>query len=439
MLSYPVRIALIAALGGFLFGFETVVISGAEKTLEHLWSLNTFWHGFTVTSSLLGTILGSMIAGVPAKKYGRKKVLQVIALFFIVAAVGCASISAWILFIVFRIIGGLAVGASSVVAPMYISEIAPSGLRGRLAGSFQVNIVAGICIAFLTNYVFNLYLGAGAWRWMLGVMAVPSVLFWILLRSIPESPRWLILNSRDNEAIPVMEKLGEANVPAVIQSIRDSVKEHKEALFQKRYAKPIVYAMLLAMFNQFSGINAILYYAPRIFEMAGFSKNDAFGQSIFLGVANLTFTLLAMSIIDKFGRKKLLLIGSVGTAVFLGLTAHAFHGDVSGNSNLLVYLIGFIAFFAFSQGAVIWVFISEIFPNSVRSQGGSLGSSTHWVMAAAISWIFPSVAENLTHGVYLSFVFFALMMVLQLIFIWWFMPETKGRSLEQIQKDLGIA
>jgi sugar porter (SP) family MFS transporter len=439
MLSYPVRIALIAALGGFLFGFETVVISGAEKTLENLWSLGSIAHGFTVASSLLGTVLGAMLAGIPAKKYGRKKVLQVISVLFIIAAVGCASISAWILFIVFRILGGLAVGASSVVAPMYISEISPSNLRGRLAGSFQVNIVAGICVAFVTNYFFNRFLGAGSWRWMLGVMAIPSILFWILLRGIPESPRWLILNGREQEATPIMQRLKEANVPDAIRAIRDSVKEHKEALFQKKYTKPILYAVVLAMFNQLSGINAILYYAPRIFELAGFNKSDAFGQSIFLGLANLSFTLLAMAVIDRFGRKKLLLIGSVGTAVFLGLTAHAFQGTIQGNTHLVIYLVGFIAFFSFSQGAVIWVFISEIFPNAVRSQGGSLGGSTHWVMAAIIAWIFPYIVENHQNGGSYYFLFCSIMMVIQLIFIWRVMPETKGKSLEQIQKELGIA
>ncbi len=439
LLAYPVRIALIAALGGFLFGFETVVISGAEKTLEQLWSLSSGAQGFTVASSLLGTVVGAMIAGIPARKYGRKSVLQVIALLFIVAAVGCASISAWILFILFRFVGGLAVGASSVIAPMYISEIAPASLRGRLAGSFQLNIVAGICVAYLTNYLFIRHLGADAWRWMLGVMAVPAVLFWILLRTIPESPRWLILNNRAGEAIPILQRLKEANVPEAIRAIRESVKEHKEALFQKKYARPILYAMLLAIFNQLSGINAILYYAPRIFELAGFNKNDAFGQSIFLGLANLLFTLLAMSIIDKFGRKKLLIVGSIGTAVFLGLTAHAFQGSLAGNSHLMIYLVGFIACFAFSQGAVIWVFIAEIFPNAVRSQGGSLGGSTHWVMAAIIAWGFPWIVERHANGGFYSFLFCSIMMVVQLIFIWRVLPETKGRSLEEIQKDLGIA
>src|SRR5580698_8330270 len=329
MLSYPVRIALIAALGGFLFGFETVVISGAEQTLEHLWQLSRFTQGFTVASSLIGTILGSLFAGAPAKKYGRKKVLQFVAILFIIAALGCAFVSAWGLFICFRIIGGLAVGASSVVAPMYISEISPAALRGRLAGSFQVNIVAGIVVAYLTNYLFTHLQLVDSWRWMLGVMVVPSALFAILLLSIPESPRWLILNNQESAALPVLQRLGEPNISAAVTAIRDSVKEHQESLFQRRYAKPIVYAMLLAMFNQLSGINAILYYAPRIFEMAGFSKSQSFIQPIFVGAANLFFTLLAMTVIDKFGRKTLLIIGSLGTMLFLGLTAWVFHGTIS--------------------------------------------------------------------------------------------------------------
>jgi sugar porter (SP) family MFS transporter len=439
MLPYPVRIALIAALGGFLFGFETVVISGAEQTLEQLWQLHGWVQGFTVASSLIGTIIGSMVAGVPARKYGRKKSLQVISLLFIIAALGCAFVSVWAGFIVFRMIGGLAVGASSVIAPMYISEISPARLRGRLAGSFQVNIVAGIVVAYLTNYLFSKLHLTDSWRWMLGVMVVPSLLFAILLFSIPESPRWLILNNNETAAAPILARLGESNIAAAISAIRDSVKEHRESLFQRRYLKPILYAVLLAMFNQLSGINAILYYAPRIFEMAGFNKSQSFSQPIYIGVANLLSTLLAMTVIDKFGRKTLLIIGSLGMIVFLGLTANAFHGNVSGNSHLLLYLIGFIIFFAFSQGAVIWVFISEIFPNSVRSQGGSLGSSTHWLMAWIITMVFPGFVEGTKNGGYYSFVFFAVMMALQLIFIWRVMPETKGRTLEEIQKDLGIA
>jgi sugar porter (SP) family MFS transporter len=439
MLSYPVRIALIAALGGFLFGFETVVISGAEQTLQDIWHLSNWEHSFTVASSLIGTILGALLAEAPAKRFGRKKVLQVIAFMFIIAALGCAFVPVWAGFVVFRIIGGLAVGASSVVAPMYISEISPARLRGRLAGSFQVNIVIGIMVAYLTNYLFtNLHL-TDAWRWMLGVMVVPSVAFFLLLLGIPESPRWLILTGDESAALPILKRLGEPNVAAAIATIRDSVKEHREKLFQIRYAKPIVYAMLLAMFNQLSGINAILYYAPRIFQLAGFDKSQAFSQPIYIGAANLAFTLLAMTLIDKFGRKTLLIIGSLGMIVFLSLTAWAFRDTTSGNNHLLLYLIGFIAFFAFSQGAVIWVFISEIFPNSVRSQGGSLGSGTHWVMAAIITGVFPLIVEGHADGGFYAFLFFALMMVLQLIFIWRVMPETKGRTLEEIQKDLGIA
>ncbi len=452
MLSYPVRIALIAALGGFLFGFETVVISGAEQTLEKIWHLSSGWQGFTVSSSLLGTILGSLVAGFPAQRYGRKKTLQVVAVFFVVAAVGCASVSAWGLFVFFRIIGGLAVGASSVIAPMYISEIAPAKLRGRLAGSFQLNIVAGIFIAYLTNFAFS-GIGPDAWRWMLGVMIIPAVLFWILLLSIPESPRWLILNHNVAAAVPILGKLGETNVEAAINTIRESVHEQlpgasNERLFQRRYIKPILYAVLLAMFNQLSGINAILYYAPRIFKMAGFDEGQAYLQPVYIGAANLLFTLIAMTLIDKFGRKKLLIVGSLGMIVFLGLTALFFrNADVTGaagaaaeggNKFVLLYLIGFIAFFAFSQGAVIWVFISEIFPNSVRSKGGSLGSFTHWIMAAIISWTFPVIVEGSKLGGYHSFMFYSVMMLLHLLFVWRFLPETKGRTLEEIQTELGI-
>jgi sugar porter (SP) family MFS transporter len=439
-MSFPVRIALIAALGGFLFGFETAVISGAEKTLQSLWSLSSFWQGFTVAASLLGTVLGSVVAAAPAQKYGRKKVLTAIALMYLLSALGCSLVSSWALFITFRFIGGLAVGASSVVGPMYISEISPAKMRGRLAGSFQLMIVLGIFVAYITNYLFR-DSGPDSWRWMLGVMVVPAGLFALLVRSIPESPRWLALNHQVNLAIPVMQKIGEENPEAAIQEIQRSVEktDTSERLFQSKYRKPIIFAVLLAMFNQLAGINAIIYYAPRIFEMAGFDKSNSFLQPILLGAANLVFTLLAMSVIDKFGRKRLLIIGSFGMILFLGLTAMAFKDPGVADKNVIFYLIGFIAFFAFSQGAVIWVFISEIFPNSVRSQGGSLGSFTHWVMAAIISWAFPIVVEGSPLGGYYSFIFYMVMMVLHLIFVWKFLPETKGRSLEEIQKELGIS
>lgn len=434
--GYAVRVSLIAALGGFLFGFETAVISGAEKTIQQLWSLSASWLGFTVASSLIGTVVGSLIAGIPAQKYGRKKVLTAIALMYLVSAIGCGLSQVWLLFVIFRFIGGIAVGASSVVGPMYISEIAPAKIRGRLAGSFQVNIVTGILVAFLTNYLLR-GIGEDAWRWMLGIMVIPAAIFALLVRTIPESPRWLVLNNRDGDAKKIFEKTGEPDAINLIREEHELSKNGiKESLFNGKFNKPILYAVVLAMFNQLSGINAIIYYAPRIFELAGFNQADSFQQSVYIGAANLFFTLLAMTMIDKFGRKKLLLIGAAGMVVFLGLTAISFNSG--GGSAIIVYLIGFIAFFAFSQGAVIWVFISEIFPNSVRSQGGSLGSFTHWIMAAAISWVFPIIVEGNKQGGYYSFIFYSAMMVLSFLFIWRVMPETKGKSLEQIQKELGI-
>ena len=435
--GFSVRVSLIAALGGFLFGFETAVISGAEKTIQSLWSLSSAWQGFTVAASLIGTVIGAMVAGIPAQKYGRKKVLIVIAILYLLSAIGCALTPIWILFILFRFIGGVAVGASSVVGPMYISEIAPANLRGRLAGSFQVLIVTGIFVAYLTNFLF-VNLGENSWRWMLGIMVIPAALFALLVRTIPESPRWLVLNNRDEEAEAIFAKTGVFNVVAHIREEHElSKKGTKEKLFTKKYRKPITYAVLLAMFNQLSGINAILYYAPRIFEMAGFDKADAYLQPVYIGAANLFFTLLAMTVIDKIGRKTLLLIGCVGMIAFLGLTANAFQSGHAG-SNVLIYLLGFIAFFAFSQGAVIWVFISEIFPNAIRSQGGALGSFTHWIMAAIISFSFPIIVEGSANGAFYSFVFYAAMMLVAFLFIWRIMPETKGKTLEQIQKELGI-
>lgn len=435
MINYPTRIALIAALGGFLFGFETSVISGAEQIIQQLWGLDSFWLGFTVTSSLIGTVLGALIIGGPAQKYGRRKVLFAIAVFYFFSALGCALTDQWAGFVFFRFLGGIAVGASSVVGPMYISEIAPSSSRGRLAGMFQLNIVAGILVAYLTNYLL-----AGldhSWRYMLGIMAVPALIFYLLLWFIPESPRWLVGKGRIDEARKIFRKSGdeEALERAILSNAASGTRE---SLFNGKYNKPIFYAVLLAMFNQLSGINAILYYAPRIFEMAGFNRSDAFQQSVYIGLANFLFTLLAMMVIDRFGRKKLLLTGAAGMVVFLILTALAFNSSDGGGAYVIFYLVGFIAFFAFSQGAVIWVFISEIFPNSVRSQGGSLGSFTHWIMAAVISWVFPVIVEASPVGGFYAFLFYAAMMLASFIFIWRVMPETKGKSLEQIQKELGI-
>ena len=443
--SFLLRCTLIAALGGFLFGFETAVISGAEKTIQQLWYLSDFWLGFTVAASLIGTVIGSMIAGNPAQRYGRKKVLLFIAVMYLLSALGCSLTPTWILFIIFRIIGGIAVGASSVVGPMYISEISPAPVRGRLTGMFQLNIVIGILVAFLTNFLFQ-QIGAGSWRWMVGIMVIPAGLFAILLRIIPESPRWLILNNRDEEAAAIFARTGEPDARSVINEEHalltgaKKVVEHapEENLFSSKFRKPILYAVLLAMFNQLSGINAILYYAPRIFEMAGFSQKASFLQPVYIGLANLIFTFIGMSIIDKVGRKTLLIVGAIGMFISLALTASAFHNMGSGNHFVILYLVCFIAFFAMSQGAVIWVFISEIFPNSVRSQGSSLGSFTHWIMAAIIAWTFPIFVNGSANGGFYSFIFFSVMVLISMLFIWRVMPETKGRTLEQIQKDLGI-
>ena len=428
--------AFVAALGGFLFGFDTAVISGVEKSIQQLWSLDDFWHGFTVASALIGTVIGSMIAGNPAEKYGRKRVLQAIGLLYLVTSLVTALTSSWIPFLLFRFLGGVGVGASSVVGPMYISEIAPAHSRGRLVALFQFNIVSGILIAFVSNYLLS-GVGEDAWRWMLGVQAVPSLFFFIMVFFVPESPRWLIKQSRKEEAKDVLHKIGEPEVEKTYNLINQSLKTEEgsssENLFSKAYRKPILFAVVLAMFNQLAGINAIMYYAPRIFEMTGLSKDTALLQSVSIGLTNMIFTLLAISVIDKFGRKTLLIIGSFGMIVSLGLVARTFYTQDFGGYSVMIYLIGFIAFFAFSQGAVIWVFISEIFPNTVRAKGQALGSSTHWVMAAIISWTFPILAESSELGGAYAFTLFSAMMVLQFIFVWKVLPETKGKSLEQIQ------
>ncbi|MGN0002446.1 MAG: sugar porter family MFS transporter [Sphingobacterium composti] len=416
------KYALIASLGGFLFGFETAVISGAEQIIQKLWQLDSFWHGLTVSISLIGTILGAVCAGNFMNKYGRKKVLLFIAILYLLSAVGCALANFWSMFLFFRFIGGVSVGISSVVGPVFISEISPSKDRGKLTGLFQIMIVSGIFIAYLTNFLFA-GMGEDAWRYMLGIMAIPSVLFYLLLRNTPESPRWLVLQNRKEEAKVIFDNLGIEN-----QMVSDQSKS-TTSLFQAKYFKPISFAVLLAFFNQMTGINAILYYAPRIFDMAGFSADLSYLQPIFIGGTNVFFTLLGMSIIDKVGRKKLLLSGAIGMFIFLMLTAFGLKGDAS--SYLLFYILGFIASFALSQGAVIWVFLAEIFPNEVRAQGSSLGSTTHWVFAALISWIFPVIVEGNAQGGFYIFLLYAIMVILSFVFIL-FLPETKGKSLEEI-------
>jgi len=416
------KYALIASLGGFLFGFETAVISGAEQIIQKLWQLDSFWHGLTVSISLIGTILGAVSAGKFMNKYGRKKVLLFIAILYLLSAVGCALANVWSIFLLFRFIGGVSVGISSVVGPVFISEISPSKDRGKLTGLFQIMIVSGIFIAYLTNFLFA-GIGENAWRYMLGIMAIPSVVFYVLLRNIPESPRWLMLQNRKEEAKLIFEDLG------IVNQVVHKDPKSTTTLFQSRYFKPIIFAVLLAFFNQMTGINAILYYAPRIFDMAGFSADLSYLQPIFIGGTNLFFTFVGMSIIDKVGRKKLLLSGAIGMFIFLLMTAYGLKGEAS--SYLLFYILGFIASFALSQGAVIWVFLAEIFPNEVRAQGSSLGSTTHWIFAALISWIFPVVVEGNAQGGFYIFLLYAVMVVLSFVFIL-FLPETKGKSLEEI-------
>lgn len=432
------RNALAASLGGFLFGFDTAVISGVEKSIQQLWSLDSFSHGFTVAAALIGTVAGSLLAGAPAERYGRKRMLQVIGLLYVVTSLVTALTNAWLPFVIFRMLGGVGVGASSVVGPLYISEIAPAHNRGRLVALFQFNIVSGILIAFVSNYLLS-GVGEESWRWMLGVQAIPSLVFFGLAFMIPESPRWLALHGRVDEARTVLNKIGEPEPEKALSQIQESVADNgKESLLSSKYAKPITYAVMLAIFNQLSGINAIMYYAPRIFEMSGLSKDTALLQAISIGVTNMVFTLLAIQVIDRFGRRTLLIIGSFGMVVFLGLVAYAFFSGVTAGYYVMVCLIGFIAFFAFSQGAVIWVFISEIFPNRVRSAGQTLGSGTHWVMAALVSWSFPIIVEGSPLGGAYAFALFSVIMLLHLFFVWKVLPETKGQSLEGIQQSLGI-
>ncbi len=430
-------ITLSAALGGFLFGFDTAVIAGATSALEKLYSLDKFWLGFTVSIALMGTIVGTMVVGKPADLYGRRKILFYLAVFYALSALGCAFSFSWISLLFFRFLGGIAVGGVSVVGPMYIAEIAPAKYRGRLVGMFQFNVVLGILMAYFSNYLVGLLeLGDVEWRWKLGVMAIPSVLFFITLFFIPRSPRWLVKMGMIDEARAVLNLTGEEFVEKEIDEILDSIKSEKEngkeVLFSKKFSYPIFLAVSIAIFNQFTGINGLLYYLNDIFAQAGFSKVSGDLQSVAIGATNLMFTMLAMSIIDKVGRKILLLIGSIGTAV--SLTGVAFIFFTNSHQNLLVWLlISYIAFFGFSQGAVIWVYISEVFPNSVRSKGQALGSFTHWTMAAIVSWTFPVMAEK--SGGY-PFLFFAAMMLVQFFVVKFMYVETKGKSLEALQKEI---
>lgn len=435
------RAAIAAGLGGFSFGFDTAVISGAERALEQLYTLDPFWLGFTVASALIGTILGSVLMEKPADVWGRKKTLFLLAVLFFVSAVGCAVANSWLVLVGSRFVGGIAIGGASVVTPMYIAEISPSHLRGRLVAINQLNVVVGILASFVSNYLIARFLpGDNAWRWMLGMEGVPALLFFLMLFGIPESPRWLVKAGRPDEASDVLRRLGHGEVPAKIAEIQGSLSGGgaPDRLFQSRYLWPIFLAWAIAMFNQLSGINALMYYAPRIFEMAGAGQGSALLQSIAVGGTNLLFTLLGMALIDTVGRRTLIIWGSYGYIASLSAVAWCFahyggNFDQTGGVIVLVSLLAFQASHAFSQGAVIWVFISEIFPNAVRAKGQALGSFTHWVMAAVVSWTFPMMAG--WSGAW-AFGFFAAMMGLQLIFALKLMPETKGGTLEDIELRL---
>ena len=431
--------SIVIALGGFLFGFDTAVISGAEQAIQRYWSLTNFQHGLTVSIALIGTVIGSLCGAIPSDRIGRKKTLYLVAVCYLVSALGTAFSTNWYSFLIFRFLGGLGVGASSVTAPIFISEISPAKKRGKLVGLFQFNVVFGIVVSFLSNYLIG-QTGHNSWRLMLGIQAIPAFIFFVLLRFVPESPRWLLLKKgKEDEARRILTLADPENAESILSSIKQSSAEHTrsgivEKLFSGKYKTPIMLAVLFAVFNQVSGINAIIYYSPRIFAMTGLGASSSLLSTVGLGLINFIFTLVAMNFIDRIGRRTLMLIGSFGLILTLGLVSYSFFGRSFNGIQVPVILFVYIAFFAFSQGAVIWVFISEIFPTDVRAKGQTLGSTTHWVMAAIIAFSFPYLAEKAGGGY--TFLFFAVMMFVQLIFVWKVMPETKGRSLEQIGDTL---
>ena len=437
------RCSIIAALGGLLFGFDTAVISGTTDHLKRVFDLEGVGLGFTVASALIGTILGAVFASHPADRIGRRSTLVWIAILYLVSAVGSAAAWDWYSFLAFRWLGGLGVGASSVVAPMYIAEISPPMFRGRLVAITQFNIVLGILVAYMSNFgVALLDFGAVEWRVMFGVEALPAAVFLGLMFLTPRSPRWLVAQGRSAEAARVLEMVGAEDVGGELREIEDSLaqtaKSADEPLFQQRYRRPVSLAIAIATFNQLSGINALMYYAPHIFRMAGAGEDSSLAQAVIVGCTNLVFTMAALLVIDRFGRRKLMVVGSIGYIVSLAATAAAFYRYGTeftdfGSRVVLVSLMVFIASHAFGQGAVIWVYLSEVFPNRVRAKGQALGSFTHWVFAALISWTFPVIAE-LSGGH--TFAFYASMMVLQLIWALKIMPETKGVPLEEIEKRL---
>lgn len=432
--------SIVVALAGFLFGFDTVVISGADKQLEKLWDTSPYFHGFVVMAmALWGTVLGAILGGIPTDKYGRKNTLIGIGVLYFVSAVGSALVSDPYSFSFFRFLGGLGVGASTIAAPAYVSEIAPAQNRGRLVALYQFNIVFGILMAYISNYLLS-GIESQSWRWMIGVEAIPALIYTILVVGVPKSPRWLVTRKLDYAgARKILALINPAEDPDHrIALIKEdfAAKESGEHIFQPKYGRLIMLAFLIAFFNQLSGINAFLYYAPRIFEAAGLGENTALLSSIGIGLANLVFTLLGLSLIDKLGRKKLMYIGSYGYIFSLTMVAVAFFLQWKGMA-VPVFLFIFIAAHAIGQGTVIWVFISEIFPNHLRAKGQAFGSSTHWVLAALITTFMPPFLSETGNPGWV-FVFFAGMMVLQLLFVWKWMPETKGVTLEALKNQLGL-
>lgn len=429
--------SVIIALAGFLFGFDTAVISGAEQSIQTLWNLNDVKHGLAMAIALYGTVLGALIGSWPADRFGRRKTLVMIALLYLVSAIGSALAPEVWSFMFFRFIGGVGVGASSVVAPIYISELAPPEKRGRLVAIFQLNIVTGIFIAYLSNYLIDLG-GAANWRLMIGIEAIPALIFSLAVFILPESPRWVLARLRDEEkALNILRQVDPERADATLIAIHESLvgvvkKKFSFELFSKKYYRPVLLAILFALFNQLTGINAIIYYAPRILDLTGIGRDSALLSTAGIGLINLIFTLVGMAIIDRYGRKTLMYFGSVGLILILGLISRAFYLEIFKTVPYLLFV--YIAFFALSQGAVIWVFISEIFPNRVRAAGQSLGSFTHWFMAAVMTNAFPFFVNKFNGGP--IFLFFFLMMILQLIFVWKLMPETRNISLEELGKKL---
>ncbi len=431
-----------SALAGFLFGFDTVVISGAEQTIQALWSLSDGIHGLALGAALYGTVLGSLLGGWPTDRFGRKKTLLCIGVLYVLSAIGCGFASGVVMFIAARFIGGLGIGISTVAAPLYISEISPPAYRGRLAGMFQFNIVFGIVVAFLSNAIIAKIGGEDAWRWMLGIAAVPLTIYALMCFALPESPRWLIGRKGDREEGIRVLKLIEPDLPqAQLEAHADEIlaASRSENVAASRFWTwrlhvPISLAILVAFFNQLSGINAILYFAPRIFELTGLGKEAALLQSVGIGITNLIFTFVGLWLIDRLGRRTLLYIGSLGYILSLGLTAWAFF--TQHYSIVPPCIFAFIAAHAVGQGTVIWVLISEIFPTRHRAEGQALGSFTHWFFAALLTTFFPKMVTSFAPGY--VFLFFCGMMVLQLVWVKFMVPETKGISLEEMQHKLGI-